>query len=139
MTDEKIRVLLSKSTLDAHDRGIRYLLQLLRDAGMEVIFTRYAMVDEVIKQAIEEDVDVIGLSFYGSGLMYDCGRVISLKKENDMEDVLFIVGGTIMPDEKSKLLEMGVDGVFEPNVGFPEDIVNFISSWYSSKKGSGSG
>ena len=66
--------------------------------------------------------------------MHDCQRVVSLKKEKEMEDVLFIVGGTIMPDEKTRLLEMGVNGVFEPNVGKPEDIVGFITSWYSSKK-----
>ena len=131
MVDKKIRVLISKSALDAHDRGPRYLIQLLRDAGMEVIFSRYAVVEEVIKQGIEEDVDVIGLSFYGAGLMHDCQRVVSLKKAKDMEDVLFIVGGTIMPDEKARLLEMGVNGVFEPNVGKPEDIVGFITSWNS--------
>lgn len=128
MGKKKIRMLLSKSALDAHDRGIKYLARLSRDAGMEVIYTRYSIVDEVIKQALEEDVDVIGLSFYGSGLMYDCRKVISLKKEKGIDNVIFIVGGTIMDDEREKLLAMGVDEVFQPNIGVPEDIVDFIIS-----------
>ena len=122
----KIRVLLAKSILDAHDRGIRYLIQLIRDAGMEVIFTRYASVDEVIKQAIEEDVQVVGLAFYGSGLMHDSKRLLQLKKENNIDDLIYLVGGTISEAEREKLLEMGVDRVFQPNIGVPDDIVTFI-------------
>jgi len=128
MGDKKIRILLSKSALDAHDRGIKYLARLSRDAGMEVIYTRYYMVDEVVKQALEEDVDVIGLSFFGSGLMHDCQMVVSLKKEKGIDNVIFIVGGTIMDDEREKLLDMGVDEVFQPNTGVPGDIVDFIIS-----------
>ena len=124
---EKIRVLFSKSSLDAHDRGMRYIAQLLREAGMEVVYTRYNIIDEVIKQAMEEDVDVVGLSFYGSGLMHDCKKFMEMKKRENL-DVLFIVGGTIMDFEKDKLQDMGVSGVFQPNVGSPEDIVTFIQS-----------
>lgn len=126
MANKVIRVLLAKSILDAHDRGIRYLIQLIRDAGMEVIFTRYASVDEVIKQAIEEDVQVVGLAFYGSGLMHDSKRLLQLKKENKIDDLIYLVGGTISEVEREKLLEMGVDRVFQPNIGVPEDIVTFI-------------
>ena len=123
---KKIRVLLAKAYVDAHDRGIRYLIQLLRDAGMEVIFTRYALVDDVITQAMEEDVDAVGMSFYGSGLMHDTGKFLALKKENHLDDLILILGGTIMDFEKEKLQDMGVDGVFQPNVGSPEDIVDFL-------------
>ena len=130
---EKIRVLLSKTLVDGHDRGIRYIAQLLRDAGMEVIFTRYYVVDEVVKTAIEEDIDVIALSFYGAGLMWDSQKVMDLMKENGLDDKLMIVGGTIMGEEKDKLYEMGVDGVFQPNVGIPEDIVDFIFSRFSAE------
>ncbi len=126
MANKMIRVLLAKSILDAHDRGIRYLIQLIRDAGMEVIFTRYALVDEVIKQAMEEDVQVVGLAFYGSGLMHDSTRLLQLKKENKLDDLLYIVGGTISEVEREKLLEMGAAGVFQPNIGIPDDIVTFI-------------
>lgn len=124
--EKRRRVLMSKSALDAHDKGIRYIAQLLRDAGAEVIFTRYYTIDEVISQAADEDVDVIALSFYGSGLMYDCQELLNLKKKRGMDEVLFIVGGTIVDDEKDKLLKMGVDRVFQPNVGTVDDVVNFV-------------
>ena len=123
---KKIRILLAKGMIDAHDRSIRYLVQLFRDAGMEVIFVRYAVIEDVIKQAMEEDVDVIGCSFYGSGLMHDSEKLLKLKKENQLDDLIYIVGGTIMDFEKEKLLEMGVDGVFQPNIGEPGDVVAFI-------------
>lgn len=125
---KKMRVLLSKSNQDAHEYGIRYIAQMLRDAGLEVIFTRYRIVDDVLKMALEEDVDVIGLSFYSSGLMYDVSRIMSLLKEKNMEDVLVIVGGTIMEEEKSKLLDMGVGEVFTPGVGTVQDVADCIAS-----------
>ena len=127
---KKLRVLFSKSSLDAHDRGVRYIAQLLREAGMEVIYTRYHVIDEVIKQAMEEDVDVVGLSFYGAGLMHDCKKFLEMKKRENL-DVLFILGGTIMDFEKDRLVAMGVDGVFQPNIGKPEDIVTFIQSRFA--------
>ena len=125
-TERKIKVLLAKSEMDAHDRGLRYVASVLRDAGMEVIFIRYRIVDEVVTVAMQEDVDVIGLSFYGSGLMHDTARVIELLKENKADDMMVIVGGTIPEKAAPKLLEKGVRGIFGP--GDPiKEVISCIS------------
>ena len=130
--ERKIRVLITKSEQDCHDIGTRYIIKLLQDAGMEVIFTRYFMIDDVIKTALEEDVDVIGLSFYSAGLMYDTSRLLELMKENEIEDKPVILGGTIAKGEIEELLSMGVAGVFSPGRGSPEDIPEFIYSYFNS-------
>lgn len=122
---KKIRVVLAKSDMDAHDRGIRYLAKVLRDHGMEVIFIRYRIVDEVVIVASEESADVIGLSFYGSGLLYDTSRAIDLLREKQMSDVLIILGGTISEEATAELKSKGVNGVFTP--GSPiEEVITFI-------------
>ena len=121
----KIRVVLAKSEMDAHDRGVRYLAMVLREQGMEVVFTRYRIVDEVVTVAREEDADVIGLSFYGSGLIFDTTRTLDLLKEMQMTDVLIIVGGTIPEDVAEALKKNGIRGVFAP--GSPvEEVVSFV-------------
>ncbi len=123
--NKRIRVVLSKSDMDAHDRGVRYLARVFRDQGMEVIFTRYRIVDEVVKTALEEDADVIGISFYGSGLMYDTLKTMDLLKEKQMTDVLLIIGGIIPEETASELKSKGVKGVFTPGTSI-EDIVAFV-------------
>ena len=123
--NKKIRVVLSKSDMDAHDRGVRYLARAFRDQGMEVIFTRYRIVDEVVKTALEEDADVIGMSFYGSGLMYDTLKAMDLLKEKQMTDVLIIIGGISPEETASELKSKGVKGVFTPGTSI-EDIVAFV-------------
>ena len=123
--NKRIRVVLSKSDMDAHDRGVRYLARVFRDQGMEVIFTRYRIVDEVVKTALEEDADVIGMSFYGSGLMYDTLKAMDLLKEKQMTDVLIIIGGIIPEETASELKSKGVKGVFTPGTSI-EDIVAFV-------------
>jgi methylmalonyl-CoA mutase C-terminal domain/subunit len=92
---------------------------------MEVIFTRYRVVDEVVQTALEEDADVIGMSFYGSGLMYDTLKTMDLLKEKQMTDVLIIIGGTIPEETASELKSKGVKGVFTPGSSI-EDIVAFV-------------
>ena len=89
--NKRIKVLLAKSDQDAHDKGLRYIAGVLRDTGMEVIFIRYGICDEVAKVALQEDVDVVGMSFYGSGYRYDVPRVINLLKEKG-KNAHFIVG-----------------------------------------------
>ncbi len=123
--DRKIRVVLAKSEMDAHDRGMRYLAMVLREQGMEVVFTRYRIVDEVVTIVREEDADVIGLSFYGSGLIFDTTRTLDLLKEMQMTDVLIIIGGTIPEDAAEALKQNGIRGVFAP--GSPiEEVVSFV-------------
>ncbi len=122
---KKIRVVLAKSDMDAHDRGVRYLAKVFRDQGMEVIFIRYRIVDEVVAIAQQEDATVIGLSFYGSGLMYDTSRAMDLLREKQMTDVLVILGGTIHEDAAADLKRKGVQGVFTPGTPI-EDIITFV-------------
>ena len=121
----KIRVVLAKSDMDAHDRGLRYVARVFRDQGMEVIFIRYRIVEEVVIIAQQEDADVIGLSFYSSGLMYDTSRIMDLLKEKQMTDVLVILGGTIPEDAAGYLKRKGVKGVFTPGTPI-ENVVTFV-------------
>jgi methylmalonyl-CoA mutase C-terminal domain/subunit len=121
----KIRVVLAKSDMDAHDRGLRYVARVFRDQGMEVIFIRYRIVEEVVIIAQQEDADVIGLSFYSSGLMYDTSRIMDLLKEKQMTDVLVILGGTIPEDAAAYLKRKGVKGVFTPGTPI-ENMVTFV-------------
>jgi len=128
MGDKKIRVLLTKSGLDGHDRGVRYLSQLLKDNGAEVIFTRYHVIDDAVKQAMEEDVDILGVSFFCGGLMYDSERLLKIKKKYEIEDRPVMVGGSITEEEETELLAMGIDKVYRPNKGTMQDIVDFVMS-----------
>ncbi len=122
---KKIRVVLAKSDMDAHDRGLRYVAKVFRDQGMEVIFIRYGIVEEVVIIAQQEDADVIGLSFYSSGLMYDTSRAMDLLREKQMTDVLVILGGTIPEDAAADLKRKGVKGVFTPGTPI-ENVVSFV-------------
>jgi len=125
--DKRIRVLLAKSDQDAHDRGVRYLADVLQSAGMEVIFIRYRICDEVVKVALQEDVSIVGMSFYGSGYLHDVSAVIQAFKKNNKETG-FIVGGTIPKGDWGKLKEMGVRGIFVPG-SLTEDVVTCITSY----------
>jgi len=126
-----IKVLLTKSRQDAHDRGVRSIAMAFRDAGMETILTRYATPDEIVAVALEEDVDVIGISTFTLGF-YDATRVAELMKEKNMDDVLFIIGGIIPDDDIPGLLALGVARVFGPGVP-PEEAAAFVQE----KKGQG--
>ena len=126
--EKKIRVLISKCDQDAHEYNVRYLARLLKEAGVEVVFTRYQIIDEVVETALQESVDAIGLSFYSSGVMYDAPRVMSLLKEKKAEDIIVVLGGTINEEEKSELLNLGVSQVFTPGQGTVDDVVDYIVS-----------
>lgn len=122
MHDKKrLKVLLAKSDQDAHDRGIRYMAEILQDAGMEVIFIRYRICDQVTRVALEEDVDVIGMSFYSSGYSYDVPEVLKQLREKEKE-VKMVLGGIIPSDEVPQLMELGVSGVFGPDTPTKEVI-----------------
>jgi len=127
---KKIRVLLTKSRMDAHDRGVRVVARALRDAGIEVIYTNYALPDEIVGTAVEEDVDIMGVSSFGHGHMHVISEIMRLKKERDIEDVPVMLGGVIPDDDISALLNMGVDSVFGPGSS-PEEAVK----WVISQKG----
>ncbi len=132
------RVIVAKSDQDAHELSVRYLAHLLRESGMEVIFLRYLLIDEVAKAAVEEDVSLIALCFYGSGLMQDTSKMLDLLRGHKMEDVNLIVGGTINKQEKERLQEMGVKQVFMPGVGTLQDVADNINT-YMVVEGRGDG
>ena len=123
---QKIRVLVAKPGLDGHDRGAKVIARALRDAGMEVIYTGLRQTPEMIAEtALQEDVDVIGLSVLSGAHMALLPRVIELLHDNRMDDVLVIAGGIIPDEDIASLKEAGVQGVFGPGT-LTEDIVTFI-------------
>jgi len=125
----KIRVLLAKPGLDGHDRGVKVVARALRDAGMEVIYTGlHKSPEQVVEAALQEDVDVIGLSSLSGAHMALFPRVIELLKENDMIDDTLVVAGGIIPDvDLPTLKEIGIEGIFGPGTD-TTDIVNFIKA-----------
>jgi len=126
MPDKKIRVLIAKPGLDGHDRGAKVIARALRDAGMEVIYTGIRQTPEMIAEAaLQEDVDVIGLSILSGAHMALFPRIVDLLHENGLDDVLVVAGGIIPDEDVPALNEMGIHGVFGP--GTPTDeIVEFI-------------
>ncbi len=128
MPDPKIRVLVAKPGLDGHDRGAKVIARALRDAGMEVIYTGLRQTPEmVVNAALQEDVQVIGLSILSGAHNAIVPRVMDLLKQNNMDDVLVLVGG-IIPDQDIPLLkQQGVAGIFQPGTSMDE-IIQFIRS-----------
>jgi methylmalonyl-CoA mutase C-terminal domain/subunit len=126
MPDKKIRVLIAKPGLDGHDRGAKVIARALRDAGMEVIYTGIRQTPEMIAEAaLQEDVDVVGLSILSGAHMALFPRIVGLLRENGLDDVLVVAGGIIPDEDVPALNEMGVQGVFGP--GTPTDeIIDFI-------------
>ena len=125
-TDRKIRVLVAKPGLDGHDRGAKVIARALRDAGMEVIYTGLRQTPEmIVNAALQEDVDVIGLSILSGAHNAIVPRVTELMRENKMGDVLVLVGGIIPDVDVPKLKQAGVAGIFQPGTAM-DDIVQFI-------------
>jgi methylmalonyl-CoA mutase C-terminal domain/subunit len=126
MTDRKIRVLVAKPGLDGHDRGAKVVARALRDAGMEVIYTGIRQTPEMIAEAaLQEDVDVVGLSILSGAHMALCPRIVELLHDHEMDDVVVLVGGIIPDDDIAPLKALGVKGVFGPGTSTGE-IVTFI-------------
>ena len=114
-TERKIRVLIAKPGLDGHDRGAKVVARALRDAGMEVIYTGLRQTPEMIAEAaLQEDVDVVGLSILSGAHMALAPRVLELLKANGQAHVQIFLGGIIPNDDISKLQEMGVAGIYGP-------------------------
>jgi len=127
LAEKKIRVLLAKKRIDVHGRGSKLFARELRDAGMEVIYFRFGTVEEIVNAAIQEDVDVIGVSIMTSGHLRITERLIPALKEKGMTDVLLIMGGVIPEVDFEPLKKIGVHEVFPP--GLPgEQISEYIKS-----------
>jgi methylmalonyl-CoA mutase C-terminal domain/subunit len=127
--DKKIRVLVAKAGLDGHDRGAKVIAAALRDAGMEVIYTGLRQTPEmIVEAAIQEDVDVIGISILSGAHMTILPKILGMLKEREVDDIL-LTGGGIIPDEDiDKLKELGVGELFTPGAS-TTDIADYIKEW----------
>ena len=124
--ERRIRVLVAKPGLDGHDRGAKVIARALRDAGMEVIYTGLRQTPEmIVNAAIQEDVQVIGLSILSGAHNAIVPRVMDLLRERDINDVLVVVGGIIPDEDAAQLKELGVAAVFQPGASL-DAIVSFI-------------
>ncbi|MCD6463842.1 MAG: cobalamin B12-binding domain-containing protein [Thermotogae bacterium] len=129
----KIRVLVAKPGLDGHDRGAKVVAHALRDAGMEVIYTGLRQTPEqIVTAAIQEDVDVIGLSILSGAHMELCGRILDLMKEKGLNVPIF-VGGIIPDEDVEKLKEMGIAEVYGPGTSLSK-IVEDIRTAVGERK-----
>ena len=121
-----VRVLVAKPGLDGHDRGAKVIARALRDAGMEVIYTGIRQTPEMIVQAAaQEDVEVLGLSILSGAHMELMPEVMRLLREQEMEDVLVVLGGIIPEEDRQPLADMGIDAVFGPGAS-TQNIIDYI-------------
>ncbi len=127
MNSRKIRVLIAKPGLDGHDRGAKVVVRALIDAGFEVTYTGLRQSPAaVVRAAMENDVDVIGLSSMAGSHVPYCQRLKEQLQENGLDDKLWIIGGSIPEPDQEALMEVGLDGVF-PAGSRLEEIVDFIN------------
>ena len=126
--EKKIRVLAAKPGLDGHDRGIKVVASALMDAGMEVIYTGLRQTPEMIAEAaLQEDVDIVGLSILSGAHMALVPRVLELLKANGQEKVKVFIGGIIPDEDLPRLKEMGVAGIYGPGAS-TEDIIRQVKA-----------
>jgi len=123
---KKIRVLVAKPGLDGHDRGAKYVARALKDAGYEVIYTGIRQTPEgIVKTAIQEDVDFVGLSLLSGAHNELFPKVVKLLKEQNADDIIVFGGGVIPEDDIPFLKENGVEAVFTPGTPI-QDVIDFI-------------
>jgi len=137
MADQKIRVLIAKPGLDGHDRGAKVVARALRDAGMEVIYTGIRQTPEMIAEAaLQEDVDVVGLSILSGAHMELFPRVIKALRDREIapEEVLLFAGGIIPDADVAPLKQMGFQAVFGPGTS-TQDVIKFVNDWAAARPG----
>jgi methylmalonyl-CoA mutase, C-terminal domain len=127
-TGRKIRVVVAKPGLDGHDRGAKIIARALRDAGMEVIYTGlHQTPEQIVETVIQEDADAVGLSILSGAHMTLVPKIAALLKQEGVEDVVLVVGGTIPADDIPELKDLGVSEIFTP--GAPvQEIIDFIEN-----------
>ena len=126
MADRPIKVLIAKPGLDGHDRGAKVLARGLRDEGFEVVYTGLRQTPEMVRTAaLQEDVDVGGLSILSGAHMTLVPRVCRLLQDEGLDDVLVVVGGIIPDDDVASLREAGVTGIFGPGTTIAE-VADFL-------------
>ena len=110
---KKIKVVISKVGLDGHDRGAKVVSSLLKEAGMEVVYLgMFQMPEDIIRAAIDEDADVIGVSYLSGEHLVFTPKIVNEMKKHGLDDVLFIAGGVIPPEDIPSMKEMGVNKIF---------------------------
>lgn len=133
VAERAIRILIAKPGLDGHDRGAKVIARALRDAGMEVIYTGLRQTPEMIAEAaLQEDVDVVGLSILSGAHMALVPRIREILDQHDMRDVPLIIGGIIPDDDRPELEKIGVSGIFGPGTN-TEDIAAYIRDLIETK------
>ena len=133
MSNDVVRVLVAKPGLDGHDRGAKIIARALRDAGMEVIYTGIRQTPEmIVEAALQEDVDVIGLSILSGAHMVLFPQILDGLHENDMDDVSVIAGGIIPEADRLELEKLGLKAVFGPGTSTSE-IVSFVRNLVAEK------
>ena len=126
MEGKKIRVLIAKPGLDGHDRGAKVVARALRDAGMEVIYTGLRQTPEqIVETAIQEDVDVVGLSILSGAHTHLFPKIMELLKENGIKDIIVMGGGVIPEEDIPELKKVGIAEIFTPGTN-TRDIIKFI-------------
>jgi len=126
MAERKIRVLIAKPGLDGHDRGAKVIARALRDDGMEVIYTGIRQTPEqIVNAAIQEDVDIIGLSCLSGAHMTLFPRVVEILRQKKAEDITVVGGGIIPFDDIAPLKKAGIKEIFQPGT-YTEDIVRYV-------------
>ncbi|SMC27133.1 methylmalonyl-CoA mutase, C-terminal domain [Desulfacinum hydrothermale DSM 13146] len=132
--ERKLRILIAKPGLDGHDRGARVIARAFRDAGFEVIYTGcHQTPEQIVNTAIQEDVDLIGLSILSGAHRYSFPRVMELLKENNAEDIAVIGGGIFPLEDIPKLKAVGIKEIFEPGAKL-EEIVNWVRTHIKPRK-----
>jgi methylmalonyl-CoA mutase, C-terminal domain len=122
----KIKVVVSKVGLDGHDRGAKVVASLLKEAGMEVVYLgMYQTPEGIVKAAVDEDADVIGLSYLSGEHLVFTPKIVNEMKKYSLDDVLFVVGGSFPPEDVPLMKEMGVDEVFRGG-SLTASIVDYI-------------
>lgn len=127
-TKKKIKVLVTKVGLDGHDRGAKVVSSLLKEAGMEVIYLgMFQRPEGIVKAAIDEDVDVIGLSYLSGEHLIFTPKIVEEMKKNSVDDVLLLAGGTFPAEDIPTMEEMGIDKVFRAG-SLTASIVDYIET-----------
>lgn len=134
-TDRKLRILVAKPGLDGHDRGARVIARAFRDAGFEVVYTGcHQTPEQIVFTAIQEDVDMIGLSILSGAHTYSFPRVMELLREQNAEDITVVGGGIFPLEDIPKLKAVGIREIFEPGARL-NDITEWVRANVKPRKG----
>lgn len=132
--ERKIRVLVAKPGLDGHDRGAKIIASAMRDAGFEVVYSGlHQTPEQIVEIALQEDVDVVGVSILSGAHMTIFPRILDLMRVNGLQEVLLTGGGIIPPEDAEKLEAMGTGKLFGPGAS-TQDIINYIREWSATQQ-----